>query len=138
MARNDKRDALKLVKQLQRVGILTGSRRFGVASSRKSDYDYLLTNQMWRKYFEDYIGLITYDGEDYDEPDFRSFKLIVGNRTYNLLVLHTKEEFLVWKKATEFMANLPKWLLEDKTTRVYIFDAAKQAARHGEIVLEAT
>ena len=126
------KEKYRLVKELQRRGILTGSRRFGVAK-KDSDYDYLISPKAWSKYFEHEIGLIEYDGEDYDEPDFRSFKLKVGGRVYNLLVLHTEKEFIVWKKATDYLLKMDTWLVKTKSIRCSIFDYAKQAARDGKI-----
>lgn len=117
---------------LRKKGVFTGSRLFGVAHA-KSDYDYLLTREEFDKYFHDTIGYITYDGADYNQPNFQSFQLRTKAGLYNLIVLWKDSEYEAWCKATQFTNALPTWLIVDKGIRTSIFEYAKQAAREGKI-----
>jgi len=135
----------KILSIIEKIGILTGSRSWGVYHD-DSDWDYIVLFEDFRKEMDKKNILFHFDNpyKTYNEPIFiktdievydckdnlfRSYK-INGEYLFNIIMVWTKEEFKAWETATKWMNFLPVFMIKNKECRVKIFEALKELARN--------
>jgi hypothetical protein len=119
-----------IVRKVRKLGIATGSRAFGV-NQKDSDYDYVISYEIWKEEFDDLIGSGIHYNQGYSDDDlFQNFFIENGAVEYDLIVPYEKNEFEAWKWATKVTKELPEHLLWNKWERVAIFEGLKEGFRN--------
>lgn len=118
---------MNLLETLQTFGVLYGSRALGVDTD-KSDYDYAILLEHIRP---------VYSLEDIDSPR-RYFKYLPEDGAYgilykvplpnnevtDILILNDEDDLQVVRDAISDLQRVPTYLLQDKATRVTLYQTA--------------
>lgn len=113
------------VRTLIKNGFRTGSTEFGCKNPK--DEDWVVTNKLWSDIIGYDLGTFYYDGKDYAQPDFRSFKIKFNNKIYNFIVVDYNN-YRIWRLATYLMKKIPAAYIEDKNNRIKLFEVFKDLA----------
>ena len=140
-----KQTSRRLFKEIDKYGIRTGSKEFGV-SDKSSDIDIILPPDFkysWDEIYQYHNGLYLQGSSidlipHYWEEGFKSIYVLYKNQVLNLILTETEEEYNRWVYATIRMKraiNNPKILekIKNKEHRIQLFLKFKKPYKTGII-----
>lgn len=119
----------KAMKEIMKVGVVTGSYVFGGYDKKESDIDIILP----MKYSSEIYAPMVYISMEYvEEEGYTSFYIKDSKKKiYNLLFMENNEIYNIWVKSTNDLVSMSKIkpfkkLLKKKQNRVLLFETMKE------------